>query len=210
METDGGGWTLVWSYTFTNYPNFDSNANAITPRPNWNTKSGVNVPTSTTLPLSETDFNALKFSKWKDFGEEVFIKSNINNWIICSPSEGNLVKWQHGKVDCKIAKSITKHCSMGKPPNHLKRLNPCGPSFKGGNGDSHYYYFDGCKQKDFPTHDPCGKNANKGLKNVRNPHGNLFIRWRPLQRRVHCITEPLALHCIKSQWFSQEHALFQV
>ena len=35
METDGGGWTLVWSYSFTNYSHFNSKSNAITPRPNW-------------------------------------------------------------------------------------------------------------------------------------------------------------------------------
>ncbi|KAJ7355108.1 hypothetical protein OS493_027897 [Desmophyllum pertusum] len=41
METDGGGWTLVWSYTFTNYNNFMDNSNAITPRPNWQVRPVV-------------------------------------------------------------------------------------------------------------------------------------------------------------------------
>ena len=35
METDGGGWTLVWSYHFSKYYNFQDGRNAITPRPNW-------------------------------------------------------------------------------------------------------------------------------------------------------------------------------
>ncbi|KAJ7376723.1 hypothetical protein OS493_033348, partial [Desmophyllum pertusum] len=30
QQTDGGGWTLVWSYTFTVYSNFTSPENAVT------------------------------------------------------------------------------------------------------------------------------------------------------------------------------------
>ncbi|KAJ7376550.1 hypothetical protein OS493_034006 [Desmophyllum pertusum] len=30
QQTDGGGWTLVWSYTFTAYSSFNSGANAVT------------------------------------------------------------------------------------------------------------------------------------------------------------------------------------
>ncbi|KXJ07418.1 Collagen alpha-2(V) chain [Exaiptasia diaphana] len=33
METDGGGWTLVWAYTFTLYNSFINRANALTPTP---------------------------------------------------------------------------------------------------------------------------------------------------------------------------------
>ena len=36
METFGGGWTLVWSYGFTNYASFDHHGNAVSPIPNWN------------------------------------------------------------------------------------------------------------------------------------------------------------------------------
>ena len=79
METDGGGWTLVWSYSFTNYSHFNSKSNAITPRPNWPVRSEVDVLISTTPPLNETDYNAMNFSLWKQLGRQVLIKSNINN-----------------------------------------------------------------------------------------------------------------------------------
>ena len=82
METDGGGWTLVWSYSFTNYSHFNSKSNAITPRPNWPVRSEVDVPISTTPPLNETDYNAMNFSLWKQLGRQVLIKSNINNWLV--------------------------------------------------------------------------------------------------------------------------------
>ena len=41
QQTDGGGWTLVWSYTFTDYLSFTSTANTVTPRSTW-TVSGAN------------------------------------------------------------------------------------------------------------------------------------------------------------------------
>ncbi|KXJ13266.1 Fibrinogen-like protein A [Exaiptasia diaphana] len=66
MVTDGGGWTLVYSYTFTNYGNFKATSNAVTPQPNWPSKG--NVPVSTTPPLSETDYAALEFELWKNIG----------------------------------------------------------------------------------------------------------------------------------------------
>ena len=53
METDGGGWTLVYSYTFIDYENFMDVSNAITPRPDW-PDGNEEVPPSTTAPLNET------------------------------------------------------------------------------------------------------------------------------------------------------------
>ena len=35
METSGGGFTLVYSYGFTNYTFFNDISNAVTPVPNW-------------------------------------------------------------------------------------------------------------------------------------------------------------------------------
>ena len=177
METDGGAWTLVWTYTFRNYQNFWHLTNAVTPRPNWEVASNdVNVPVSTVTPLDETDYNAMEFSLWKQFGREVLIKSNINNWVVCSPGTGNLVNWQDGDMTCKIVKHVADMCLDGPPPSGFRRFAPCGPKFKGGVGGSHYYYFDGCTGKNFPTHDPCGENMDQGLKNVENPHGNIFVR----------------------------------
>ena len=82
QQTDGGGWTLVWSYTFTAYSSFNSAANAVTPRPTW-TASSANTRVSTTVPLSETHYDAMNFALWRTIGKETLIKSNINNWIAC-------------------------------------------------------------------------------------------------------------------------------
>ena len=70
METHGGGWTLVYSYTFTNYSSFKSGINAVTPRPNW-PASNANVSISTTPPLSESSLGAVDWNVWKGNWERV-------------------------------------------------------------------------------------------------------------------------------------------
>ena len=177
METHGGGWTLVWSYTFTNYSKFTDHANAITPRPNWSVKPQVDVPISTTPPLNETDYNAMNFSLWKQLGRQVLIKTNINNWLVCHPGTGSLVDWQEGSVSCQIVKRVADKCTGTPAPTKFAPSQGNGPMFYStGYWNSTYYYFDGYTGKNWPTHDPCGRNSGKNLKNVVDPHGNIFIR----------------------------------
>ena len=165
QQTDGGGWTLVWSYTFTAYSSFTSNANAVTPRPAW-TASGANTRVSTTVPLSETHYEAMNFALWRTIGKETLIKSNINNWITCSEGTGSIVRQKAGSISCKLVKRISKQCS--EVPKSLSNYS-CGPALN-------LYYFDGCTSVNWPTHDSCGKNQANQLKGVVNPHGNIFIR----------------------------------
>ena len=174
METDGGGWTLVWSYTFTNYNHFKNNSNAVTPRPNWPVNRELDVPISTTPPLNETDYNAIEFSLWKQLGRQVLIKSNINNWLKCVPGNGSLVDWESGTVNCQIIKQVTETCKYRPAPSTFTAPGNYGPKFK--TTENMYYYFDGYKGDNWPTHDPCGRNQGNHVKNVVNPHGNIFIR----------------------------------
>ena len=169
QNTDGGGWTLVWSYTFTAYSSFSSSANAVTPRPSW-TASGANTRVSTTVPLSETHYEAMNFALWRTIGKEFLIKSNINNWIACKEGTGNLVQKLAGSITCKLVKQLSKQCAG--VPNSFK-LYGNGPSL---DASSHYYYFDSHTSGSWPTHDPCGKNQANHLKGVVNPHGNIFVR----------------------------------
>ena len=176
METDGGGWTLVWSYTFTNYLNFSHASNAITPRPNWQASKHVNVRVSTTPPLNETDYNAIEFSLWRELGEQVLIKSNINNMLVCHPGNGNLVKWEFGNVNCQVIKRVTDTCNGTSGPSRFVRVYGYGPRFYSSAWNIPYYYFDGYTGEDWPTHDPCGMGQPNHLKNVSDPHGNIYIR----------------------------------
>ena len=82
--------------TFADYTNFNNGSNASTPRPTW-TASGVNTRLSTTVPLSETHYEAMDFALWRTIGNQVLIKSNINNWIACkegtySETEGRVTQ----------------------------------------------------------------------------------------------------------------------
>ena len=176
MDTDGGGWTLVWSYEFTDYENFKSDSNAVSPAPTWpEVHSEIDVPISTTPPLHELDFNAVDFSLWKKLGQEIFIKNSLNNWLVCSPNRGSFVDWKPGSISCKITNKIAgTHCADGSPPTDF-RLKNCGPQLRRDNRN--YYFFESCTKKNrWPTHDPCGENNDNNLKNVKDPHGSIFVR----------------------------------
>lgn len=167
----------MWSHTFTDYDSFQSKTNAVTPRPEWPASAEVDVPVSATPPLNETDYNAMEFSLWRQFGRSFLIKSNINNWNICSPEAGSLVEWRPGSVACSIAKRVNDIlCPDGPPPSTFLSGWKCGPPFKGGQGGNLYYYFDGCTATHWPTHDPCGDNQDNHVTNAENPHGNIFVR----------------------------------
>ena len=170
METHGGGWTLVYSYTFTDYNSFDSGSNAVTPRPNW-PASYANVPISTTPPRSESSRGAVAWNLWKDIGKEFMIKSNINDWIVCQPSGGSIVTKKEGSLSCQNVKNVVTTCS-GVAPYRIIWYSR-GPSFF---ASSWYYDFDGSTRGGWPTHDPCGKNSKYHKKVVSNPGGQIYLR----------------------------------
>ena len=114
METLAGGWTLVYSYTFTNYNSFGLWSNAVTPRPNW-PASGANVPISTTPPLSESSLGAVDWNLWKDTGKEFLVKSNINDWVVCQPNGGSIVTKKQGSLSCQNIKNVATACSGSAP-----------------------------------------------------------------------------------------------
>ena len=171
METHGGGWTLVYSYTFTNYNSFSSRSNAVTPRPNW-PASSANVPISTTPPLNESSLGAVDWNLWKSIGKELMVKSNINDWIVCQPNGGSMVTKTQGPMSCQNIRNVATACS-GVAPNRII-WHVIGPYMS---ASSLYYFFDGDTQSNQPTHDPCGKYTdNNQKKGVSNPGGQIYIR----------------------------------
>ena len=179
MVTDGGGWVLVWSYTFTRYSDFGNPANAVTPIPDW-PAHGTGVRESTTIPLNETDYQAMKFSLWKKLGNEFLIKSNINNWLSCKPKPsngGSLVTFKDGKIKCRIVKYKADNCKDKPAPDNLIATDDYGPSLISSAENKQYYYFEGNKvEQKYPVHDPCGTSNQNHVHGVDNPHGNIFIR----------------------------------
>ena len=172
METHGGGWTLVYSYAFTDYAKFNWLRNAVTPRPNW-PASDANVPISTTPPLNaELSLGALDWNFWKNIGEEFMIKSNINDWLVCQANIGSIVTQNGGSISCHNIKNVNTACS-DVSPTRISWGN-VGPTL---DFSGRFYHFDGNTKSDSPTHDACGtgkwKNYKKG---VENPGGKVYLR----------------------------------
>ena len=146
METGGGGWTLVYSYTFTLRPlaSTAGDNQAVTPRPNWPINVGANThtPVSTTPPTSETDYAAMEFNLWKTIGQEILIKSNLNHWISCTPATGNLLTWATGTMNCGVVKNVSSQCP-GSAPSWFGTFQ-CGPSFQKGNIQLYECWFTLC------------------------------------------------------------------
>ncbi|XP_031556825.1 uncharacterized protein LOC116293525 [Actinia tenebrosa] len=178
MITDGGGWTLVYSYTFTRYSTFKSTSNAVTPIPNWPVAWSPMgwSPQSTTTPLSESSYSAMEFKLWKNFGTEYLLKSSITNWVACVEGTGSLVRWVAGSLTCRVVNAITSPCT-DVAPNKLVLL-PCGPSYN--KDDKFQFLLDGSSTPDcWPAHDPCGTSpfgSSNHKTNVANPSGTVYIR----------------------------------
>ena len=175
MSTDSGGWTLVWSYSFTDYTRFGNGYNAVTPIPNW-PSSNTNVPRSTTPPLQEYSSGALDFNIWKSVGSEFLIKSNVNHWISCKPDTGSLVTWMTGSVQCRNVKNIAPIAScQGTVPDKIITSNSRGLLLII-RGQSYFYFFDGDTNSNWPVHDPCGTMRGNQKTGVISPGGNIFVR----------------------------------
>ncbi|XP_028392894.1 uncharacterized protein LOC114517393 [Dendronephthya gigantea] len=172
METHGGGWTLVYSYTFTKYHVFASGGNAVTPVPNWPAPV-ANVQNSTTPPFggSFEEHGAIDWNLWKNIGREFMIKSNINDWIVCEPTHGSIVTKKKGTVKCQNIKNVATACKDVVPTRIIWHAE--GP-FLGAKGV--YYDFQGYTGDHWPTHDPCGTSRQNQKKNVPHPGGQIYLR----------------------------------
>ena len=170
MTTDSGGWTLVWSYTFTKYALFDDVENAVTPIPNWPTTQ-TDTPRSTCQPTQENSLGALNFHYWKNIGKDVLIKSNINHWVTCRSGTGNFLTWKAGDIVCRNQKNVADSC-LDKKPNDFG-FNERGPIFRK-TAQQSFYYFEGSTTNQWPIHDPCASNRKNHKTDVASPGGNLF------------------------------------
>ena len=170
MKTHGGGWTLVYSYTFTNYSSFKSDNNAATPRPGWPARD-ANVPISTTPPLNESSLGAVEWTLWKHIEQEFLVKSTVNDWIVCQPNGGSIVTEERGSVNCVNIKNVATACD-GVTPNELGWWR-CGPDLR---ASWSYYYFEGAIDDAWPRHDPCGMSKSNHKKEVSNSGGQIYLR----------------------------------
>ena len=140
-----------------------------------NSPSGKRALISTTPPLNESSRGAVEWNIWKEIGEEFMVKSNINDWIVCQPSNGSIITKKEGPISCQNIKNVGTACS-GVAPEKLKWC-PRGlclvrlvPAF------SFYYLFNAGTDYYWPVHDPCGTGRPNQKKGVSNPGGQIYLR----------------------------------
>ena len=169
METEGGMWTLVYSYAFIDYANFNNTSNALFPRPDW-PASEADITISTISPVF--GLGAVDYSLWEHIGYNFLIGSVINDWIKCGPETGSLVTPNNGSIYCENIKNVASNCS-GFAPSQIV-WTACGPKLFGRNT---MYLFDGSSTSCWPVHNPCEDSSlDNHKKNVENPRGFIFLR----------------------------------
>ncbi len=173
MTTDGGGWTLVYAYTFTDYQNFRSGSNAITPRPSWTVGRQSTVEISTRTPTGLEDYAAMDFKLWNTVGQTMLVRSNINHWLICDEEQGSWLNEVAGSVSCRVEKAIAPVCADVVPTRYSPSVNSRGPALLGNNV---YYFWNHTTDQNWPTHDPCGDNGTNHLSDVADPRGAILLR----------------------------------
>ena len=186
MTVDGGGWTLVYVYGFTNYNHFGSGSNSASPRPTWPSTDvhDCSSPVSTTPPPTPTTHGAVDFPLWKKFGRDILVKSNINNLLKCAPATGSMVDWIAGSISCTILDDSVAPCPSGtvKVPNRfgVGYGNPplgVGPVLHESSSYSNLYYSFTCKDPGYwGPHDPCGRAGTNQKQGVSDPYGSIYIR----------------------------------
>ena len=175
MSTASGGWTLVWSYGFTNYADFKNVTNAVEPVPSsgWTT-STTNVRISRTIPTDPGIHEAMEFRLWYKIGNKFLIRSNINNEFVCVPGNGSVVEAIPGSITCVLVKDIVENGCQDVPNYYSLGGNP---KLEGPSG--FVFYWDGHTDRHWPTHDPCGTFATSHKSGVINPGGQLYLSDYP-------------------------------
>ena len=174
MTTAGGGWTLVYAYTFTAYAAFTSGANAVTPIPSWPVNATFpSVPVSTTAPTSLTDYAALDYARWPELGGSFLVLSTISDGLVCDEAGGSLVNGVSGAISCSKVIFLSGLCPAVVPTQFLNGVGRRGPAL---NASNYYYYWDGTTDSNWPTHDPCGANMANQLIGVGTPRGAILLR----------------------------------
>ena len=102
------------------------------------------------------------------------MKSNINNWVACSPNGGSLVTLQDGSVKCKLVNiKVPDVCENVVPHFLVISSTLYGPAIF---ARYYYYYFDVSSAKNFPVADPCGSAGTNHLPNIPVPSGWIYLR----------------------------------
>ena len=175
MTHAGGGWTLVWSYGFTDYARFNYGDNAVSPRPTWD-HPATGTPMSTTVPQSPTSPGALEFARWAPLGDHFLVESNITNWIQCAPGSGSLVTLTAGTLTCSVVDGTITNLCTNVVPIRIE-IDALAIGLMAGSTFEMYDFWEGSTNTGtWPAHDPCGMSGTNQVQGVANPYGAVFLR----------------------------------
>ena len=153
---------------------FNSGHNFLSPSPNWSYKpTNPSLPVSTTPPQDESQPGSMDFELWKEIGNDLLIKSTVNNWLICLDNGGSLVEWRSGPMKCNVTKVIVPGDCEDVVPFMFEKHGHV-PALFTPNGA--YYYFHTKATSTWAVADPCGRSQENQLTGVLNPALWMYVR----------------------------------
>ena len=155
-----------------------SKYNAVTSTPSWPVDDSIDEMSLVSFdpPNDLVRYGASNFSVWQSTGEEFMIKSSVNNWLACVSNTGSLVRYEEGSVTCRLIRSITSICPDLPTTEFWFYRYVCGAELNiKDEWRTKFYYLDGCLNKRWPAHDPCGQRQRNHLKDLW-PQGQIWVR----------------------------------
>ena len=83
-----------------------------------------------------------------------------------------MTQFVDGWLTCRLIRSITSICPDLPTTQFYFRGISCGLLLK---GPDRFYFFEGCLNRQWPIHDPCGNGTTNNLKD-RWPEGQIWVR----------------------------------
>ena len=153
---------------------FKSGYNFLSPSPNWVYQpTNPNHPISTTPPQDENELGSMDFEMWKEIGNELLIKSTVNNWLICSENGGSLVEMRNGPLNCNKTKIVVEDVCEDVVPYMFQKDGHSAALYT---ATGIYYNFYTKGAHSWAVSDPCGVSGLNHLNGVQNPGFWMYVK----------------------------------
>lgn len=179
METEGGGWTLVYTYRLQGFGGADAEDNQVdvSPNPGWPDTYDLNedVEVATSSPTSPERLGAVPFASWKALGDAWLLRSPMTHWLSCVPAGGDLTGWLQGPIDCHVVRYVADRCFDVVPNLVEPGYDGAGVTFDRDGSGAHGVYLEH-SSRGWPNHDPCASNHSYHVHRLVQPRGTVWVR----------------------------------
>lgn len=184
METDGGGWALVYAYRLEGVgaARPEDTDIDISPHPGWPGLDDVDpeVPRADALPLHPESVGALPFDRWRALGDAWLLRSTLTHWVACQPAGGDLVEWTEGAIACRVVRHVADRCFDEAPGWFVPGFGAAGVAFDRDATGRHGVVLEH-GPRTHARHDPCGRSERHHVRRLVQPRGSIWVRpSRPL------------------------------